>query len=231
MRVTFKVTLLFSILFSINTKAQNLQLHYDFGAERQFITSTVEYANSNEKGNTFMFFDLDYRRTDGASLAYWEILHEFKINSVFEGFNIHVEYNDGLLINADDENPTIGYAIQRAYLAGLGMPIKFGNFTLNTSLSAKYFEGLGDVESQITISWFHMFWDGKITFVGFADFWSQDLFQNGTKYGVFLAEPQLWYNINKTISVGSEVELSKNFLYSDNGAFMARPTIAIKWNM
>lgn len=228
-----KTLVIFIITFfsSQYIKAQNLQLHYDFGAERQFVTSTFEYGKFTEKGNTFMFIDFDYGRTDGTSLGYWEILHEFKINSVFEGFNIHVEYNDGLVIKRDDQSPTLGFPIHRAYLLGVGMPINIGDFTLNTAVSAKYFEAMPDVEAQVTISWFYKFWDNKITFSGFADLWSQDLYYNGTKYGVFLSEPQLWYNINPTFSVGSEVEMSKNFLLSDNGAFMVRPTIAVKWNM
>ena len=97
----------------------------------------------------------------------------------------------------------------------------------------KYFAGYDDnsIDGQLTIVWFHMFFNGKLTFQGFADFWSQDLNNNGIKYGVFLSEPQLWYNINKSISVGSEVEFSKNFVPTDNGKFMVRPTIAVKWNI
>ncbi|MCK5782416.1 MAG: DUF5020 family protein [Flavobacteriales bacterium] len=228
----FSVIALLALFSSGTVKAQNLQLHYDLGAERDFVTSTFEYGKFTEKSNTFMFLDMDYSRTDGAGLAYWEISHEFKINSVYDGFAIHIEYNDGLLFG-DKETPAFGLPINRAYLAGLGSPLKIGNFTINTAIMAKYFEGYKEasVDAQVTLVWFHMFFNGKLTFNGFADFWSQDLYNNGTKYGVFLCEPQLWYNINPSISVGGEVELSKNFIIPDNGAFMARPTVAVKWTI
>ena len=224
--------LIILLLSSFNVDAQNLQLHYDFGEGRDFVTSTFEYGKFTDKSNTYMFFDMDYSRTDGAGLAYWEISHDFKFNSITEGIGLHIEYNDGLLFG-DKEIPAMGWPINRAYLLGVSYPIKIGNFTLNTHLSAKYFEGYSQssVDTQITVAWFQMYWDGKITFSGFADFWSQDLFNNGTKYGVFLCEPQLWYNINSSISVGSEVELSKNFIPADGGEFKARPTIAVKWNI
>jgi len=225
-------TLVIAVFTSTNVKAQNLQLHYDFGEGRDFVTSTFEYGKFTEESNTFMFLDMDYSRTDGAGLAYWEISHDFKFNSLIEGIGLHVEYNDGLLFG-NKETPAMGWPINRAYLTGVSYPIKIGSFTLNTIVSAKYFEGYSQasVDAQITLVWFHMFWDGKITFTGFADLWSQDLNNNGTKYGVFLCEPQLWYNITNSISVGSEVELSKNFIPADGGDFKARPTIAVKWNI
>lgn len=220
------------LLLSLSVKSQNLQLHYDFGEGRDFVTSTFEYGKFTEKNSTFMFLDMDYSRTDGAGLAYWEISHDFKFNSITEGIGLHIEYNDGLLFG-DKATPATGWPITRAYLTGVSYPIKIGNFTLNTHVSAKYFEGYSQasVDAQITVVWFQMFWDGKITFTGFADLWSQDLKNNGTKYGVFLCEPQLWYNINSSISVGSEVELSKNFVPRDGGDFKARPTIAVKWTI
>jgi len=223
---------LFYVLTSLNLNAQNLQVHYDFGKGRDFITSTFEYGKFTEKSNTFMFLDMDYSREDGASLAYWEISHDFKFNSLTEGIGLHLEYNDGLLFG-NKETPALGFPIVRAYILGGSYPIKIGKFTINTMIGAKYFQGYdqSSIDAQITIVWFHMFWKDRITFSGFADFWSQDLNNNGVKYGVFLSEPQLWYNINKSISIGGEVELSKNFVPSDNGKFMARPTIAFKWNI
>lgn len=229
----YSLIVLSALLFTFqNANGQNLQLHYDFGEGRDFVTSTFEYGKFTETSNTYMFFDMDYSRVDGAGLAYWEIGHDFKINSITEGIGVHVEYNDGLLFG-DKEIPAMGWPINRAYLLGVSYPIKIGNFTLNTHVSAKYFEGYSNasVDAQITVAWFQMYLDGKITFTGFADFWSQDLNNDGTKHGVFLCEPQLWYNINESISVGSEVELSQNFIPSDGGEFKTRPTIAVKWNI
>lgn len=38
----------------------NLQLFYDFGNGRQFVTSTFEMFHPDSWGNTFFFVDIDY---------------------------------------------------------------------------------------------------------------------------------------------------------------------------
>lgn len=55
----------------------------------------------------------------------------------------------------------------------------------------------------------------------------------GTDY-VFMSEPQIWFNLNAlkcvpddvALSIGSEVELSNNFVAK---GFFAIPTVAVKW--
>ena len=49
---------------------------------------------------------------------------------------------------------------------------------------------------------------------------------------VILTEPQFWYNFTPHFSVGSEVEISNNFIYNtyDDKTFFINPTVALKWN-
>ena len=49
---------------------------------------------------------------------------------------------------------------------------------------------------------------------------------------VILTEPQFWYNFTPHFSVGSEVEISNNFIYNtyDDQTFFVNPTVALKWN-
>ena len=42
----------------------------------------------------------------------------------------------------------------------------------------------------------------------------------------FLAEPQLWYNATKNLSLGTEIELSNNFVLD---GFRINPTLGIKY--
>jgi len=51
------------------------------------------------------------------------------------------------------------------------------------------------------------------------------------KKTVVLTEPQLWYNLGKHLSIGGEVEFSKNFPSTDptNDDFDIMPTIGLKW--
>ena len=54
-----------------------------------------------------------------------------------------------------------------------------------------------------------------------------------------MAEPQLWFNMNTlkgwkdiNLSVGTEVEISNNFIWNsrgENNRFYAIPTVAAKW--
>ena len=71
---------------------------------------------------------------------------------------------------------------------------------------------------------------------GFADLWYDP---NVKGKLIFLSEPQLWFNMNKlrgwdgiNLSVGTEIELSNNFVWNDKGEndkFYAIPTLALKW--
>ena len=67
------------------------------------------------------------------------------------------------------------------------------------------------------------------------DIWSQDeKLRAGTaatddKEIVFLTEPQIWYNIDSNLSVGTEIEISNNFLPFQK-EIKVMPTIAAKWN-
>ncbi len=66
-------------------RAQNIQLHYDFGRAlydknmdvRPLLTSTVEKFQPDDWGSTFFFVDMDYN-SKGVEQAYWEIARELK---------------------------------------------------------------------------------------------------------------------------------------------------------
>lgn len=46
--------------FPVILSAQNLQLHYDFGQDRKFFTSTLEMFKPDTLGSTFWFVDFDF---------------------------------------------------------------------------------------------------------------------------------------------------------------------------
>ncbi len=225
--------LLFLAIAGTAVKAQNVQLHYDLGKDRSYLTSTVEMFKTDKYGSTFFFIDMDYgvAGVDGVSAAYWEIARGLK---AWEGpFEFHVEYNGGF--GQFKATPFNGaYQMNDAWLFG-------GNYTWNTAdfsriftLQAMYknIRGKNDASFQITGVWTVQMLKNKVTFTGFADFWREDNVvgpvgdTKNTDF-VFLSEPQLWYNVNKQFSVGSELELSSNF--AGHKGFMANPTVAAKW--
>lgn len=242
-----KKVLLIALLFlSLPIMAQNVQLHYDFGRSlyndldktaesngRAALTTTVEMFRPDKFGSTFFFVDMDYNK--GVSGAYWEISRELNFwqQSKMNWLSVHVEYNGGL-------NNVVG-SYDDAFLAGLTYSGHSKDYSKTWSLSVMYKHIADAVDMkgedaeanfQITGVWGISIADGWGSFSGFVDFWRECRpWQNTTH--IFLAEPQLWLNLNKIsgwedvkLSVGAEVELSNNFVAK---GFYAIPTLAVKW--
>jgi len=237
-----KFTLLFLFaMVALVAKSQNLQLHYDFGADRGYLTSTLEKFAPDKYGSTFFFVDFNYDKK-GPTEAYWEIARELKN---WDGpLSVHVEYNGGLhtnvygqLLGVDLRN---SFQINNDYLLGGTYSWNAKDFSKGFSVSAMYKNIQGNTAPhnfQLTGVWYLNMLDGKLAFTGFADFWSEkhtvsnDGFTTDFQDAkfVFLSEPQLWYNLNKNFAVGGEVELGYNF--AGVAGFKACPTLGVKWTM
>jgi hypothetical protein len=219
-----KITFLFLVMVSVMAYSQtNLQLHYDLGEGRNYFTSTIERFKPDAKGSTFFFVDMNYNAT-GPIEAYFEIARELKF---WDGpLSAHIEYNGGLHAEAG-----ASFQINNAYLLGATYSMNSKDFSKGLSLSAMYKNIQGNSSPhnfQLTGVWYMHLLNGKVSFTGFADFWKEKNAFIGTDY-VFLSEPQLWYNLNKTLSVGGEVELAYNF--AGVKGFNACPTLAVKCNL
>ncbi len=225
-------------------RAQNVQLHYDMGhatstdlSGRPNVTTTVELFKPDRWGSTYFFTDVDYY-SDGAAGAYWEISREINFTHNRQ-WAFHVEYNGGA---TSVEHTAIATRFQHALLAGGAWNWANRGFTKTFSLQAmfkQYFKGqYRDAFSgfQLTGVWGITFAQSLLTFSGFADLW-YDKDVDGKL--IFLSEPQLWFNFQALhgwedvhLSLGSEVELSNNFVFDDlgrNNRFRAIPTLAAKW--
>lgn len=209
--------------------AQNIQLHYDMGKGRKYLTSTVEMFKPDKWGNTFFFIDMNYNDNEikGVSLAYFEIARCLKLGS--SPFSFHAEYNGGFGQFA--ANPYNGaYSINNAWLTGIDYTWNNADFSKGFSLKVLYknIRHKQDASFQLTGVWHANFLKNKVTFSGFADFWKEDNIIDGEKKEfTFLSEPQLWFNATSNFSIGSEVELSKGF--AGMSGFNVMPTVAGKW--
>lgn len=224
-----KLVLAFVIsLFGLGAFSQNVQLHYDMGKDRGYLTSTVEMFRPDKTGNTFFFIDFDYGVGDveGVSLSYFEIARCFKLGQ--SPFSWHGEYNGGF--GQFKASPFNGaYTINNAWLTGLDYSWNAADFSRGFSLKALYKNISNTMDDkpnsfQLTAVWYLNFAKGKMSFTGFADFWKEKT-ASGTY--VFLSEPQLWYNFNKNFAAGSEIELSNNFGGMDG--FKVMPTLGAKY--
>ncbi len=206
----------------------NLQLHYDFGKDREFFTTTLERFKPDANGSLFYFIDFNHS-VDGPTEAYWEIARELKFWDA--PFSAHIEYNGGLHY---DSSP-FGLQINNAYLLGGTYSLNSADFSKGISItpSYKYIQKHPNPHNfQLTAVWFLHFFNNKLSFTGFADFWREkktNFFSGNSSSFIFLSEPQLWYNINKTLSVGGEVEFGYNFGAVEG--FRVNPTLGIKCNL
>ncbi len=226
--------LLFAFLFfsTMTLFSQNVQLHYDMGKDRGYLTSTVEMFKPDKFGSTFLFVDMDYSSipgVKGVTLAYWEIARGLKFWDAPVAF--HTEYNGGF---GQWGNGTVGgaYQINDAFLNGVEYSWNAGDFSRGLTLQAlhKYIRGKHDFAFQLTGVWYLHLLNNKVSFTGFADFWREDnVFGNETTQFVILAEPQLWFNFTNHFSAGSEVEFSSNF--GGKKGFHVCPTLGIKYNL
>ena len=234
MKKIFLMALMAVAALSVN--AQNIQLHYDFGrniypdqeAGRQKVTITLEQFKADKWGSWYYFVDLDLSRKFFKS-AYTEISREFSFGSG-SPFAAHVEYDGGLSEAAG--------SFQQAALLGAAYNGHSADFSKTWSvqlLYKRYFKSYDYSRAynsaQLTGVWGLNFAQNKCTFSGFIDFWRGEK-ANGHGQLVILTEPQFWYNFTPHFSVGSEIEISNNFIYNlyDDKTFFINPTLAVKWN-
>lgn len=222
------------LLIMNGTFAQNVQLHYDFGKDRNYLTSTVEMFKPDKWGSTFFFVDMDYNvgEVKGVSMAYWEIARSINLGK--GPLAAHLEYNGGF---GQYYTPDYfgAYQINDSWLAGIDYNYNNEEFTRGFTLQLlyKYIRDKHDASFQLTGVWYMHLLNKKLTFSGFADFWREDSYfitevdmVEVTKY-VFQSEPQLWYNFTENFSLGTEMEIGYNFVPVKG--FRVNPTLGAKW--
>ena len=216
----------------------NVQMHYDLGkaiygdelSNRPLFTATVENFKADKWGNTFFFIDLDFGDNTMKSV-YAEFAREFNLGK--SPFAAHVEYNGGLS----------GFgSYNDAYLAGAAWNWANKDFSKTFSFQLLYKHLANQPSSnkhswQLTTVWGIHFANGLCSFTGFADLWHDN---SVTGNLIFCSEPQFWFNLNALegvddnfkLSVGGELELTKNMVWPADGLndnFYAIPALGVKW--
>ncbi len=228
----------------------NLQLHYDFGSdktEREYFTSTITDFTMDEWGGWFWMVDVDYNAPFGAKSAsamYLEIERYIKIpwlkDTKLSGLMLHLEYQDGFQWGGGEYNGvpyTYGAGSYcDAINAGFAYQTYFAKIAtvFQQSVLIRFDRGSdNNPHWQTSTAWVTNFMNNKITFTGCLDVWSQEDFYTfddaDDQMVTFLMEPQLWYNLHKHISLGGEIEITKNWTPATD-ELVINPTLAVKWN-
>lgn len=215
----FRKNIIIMLILSNMAFAQNLQLHYEASADREYLVSTLEMFKPDQYGSTFWFVDMEYDApgVKGVSLAYWEIARAFSLP--VNNLSATVQYNDGVA--------NFG-SLGQVWLLGVNYYLDLGFVALPLDFLYRSAQGANSPDFQCTTTWFIPLLDGNLEFSGFIDLWSQDKDGGEGKELVLLAEPQIWYNANEHVSIGSEVEINKNFPVGPTD-IQALPTLGIRW--
>ena len=223
------------------SKAQNLQVMYDFGGERQYITTTFEMYKADKWGGTFFFVDFyhdgkNHPNNKGMMGTYMEIERalNFWQNSKLKDLSAHVEYAGGLgVYNVGDD--IFGYNISNAWMFGAEYFFHSKDYRNTLTVAALYKTIIGGKQAvplQFSLAWGmqDLFNVKGLRFSGFADFWWEEntwsdvngnviVDENGnpiTTQFSFITEPQIWYSVGQffncpNLNIGGEVEMSYNF--------------------
>ncbi len=215
--------------FAYSAKAQSdLQVYYDFGKDRKYVSSTFETYKADKWGDTFLFADFYFTDIDdrdaGMSSAsngsYFEIERglNFWQDSKLKDLGIWIEY-DGSTWGASMICLGAKYFLHSA------------DFKNTATLSLMYDQNIkmfkSDIPFKFTASWGmqDIFNLKNLRFSGFIDIWGQE-----TVHGdmCVLFEPQLWYCLDgEHLNIGTEIEVSYNFAGHDG--FMVNPCLGVKW--
>ena len=239
-----------ALAFGQMAKAQNVQMFYDFGKDRQYITTTFEMYKADKFGDTFWFIDHNFATSSqydaGVASAvngtYFEIERgiNFWQDSALKDLSAHVEY-DGSSWGAGIVCLGAKYFLHSADYSNM--------LTLYLMYDQHIGVGSADIPVKFSAVWGmnNLFGARGLVFSGFADFWWEDhewyaVAQNpdaepGITKCVFISEPQLWYNIGhffncENLYIGGEVEVSCNFsgkVAAATRGWEVNPAAGIKW--
>ncbi len=200
--------------------AQDLQLHYDFGTDRHYFTTTLAMFKPDEYGATFLFIDMNYDQPQGhrsASQAYMEISRY--VNLPLKNCQATLQYNDG----------TAPWGpMGPIWLAGTRILFPGLPFSFSADFLYRFDPRASDGrDGQLTLVWNAPCLNHHLMLSGFMDLWSSKSSADTGRKAVLLSEPQFWFPLGSHLNLGSEVEVSHNLISSD---WTINPTLAVKWN-
>lgn len=219
------ITLIFLSLFCASAFSQTLQLHYDTRHTidtkrnpRNFLTLYFEYFKTLDTGHmvikpgSFLLkTQADFNGDkDNIGKYYMQVSQEFRFwrPKVF----IDVQYSGGLGITTPRQ---YSYYIVNAYSVGVSYPFRIGQAYLSSILFYKYVPYKKPSSDFLYTMYFYRgLFNYKAEFAGDFSIWTENRNHgddataglSGKRF-YFFAEPQVWYNLNRRLAVGSKVNM------------------------
>ncbi len=233
-------TILLSVFltFALSGQAQQLQLHYDFRHsvdpalnKRNFTSLTFEYVKSNDSSGSFLLkMQTDF---SGGANNVGQLFLQVSKNLRYWRPKIYLSlmYSGGLGVAP----PAYGYYLTNSFGVGAAYPFQWKGAWLSASVNYRYTTFVKPShDSQLTLYFGKGFFRYKLMVAGSFVGWSENRNQgtdltNGQrgKKVAFFADPQVWLNVTKTVSVGSRAYLYYHVLTPEN-RLQIYPTLAVK---
>ena len=148
---------------------------------------------------------------------------------------LEVKYSGGLGIA---EPGAYGFYIANSYSLGVVVPFQWNDVFLSASLDFSYTAfALPSHDVLASIYWWKGLWDYLVDLAGDVQIWTQNENQGTSltanlrgKRTSFYGEPQIWFNVDRSFSVGSKVNLYYNILTLD-GTLQIYPTLAVRYRL
>lgn len=225
--------------------SQTLQLHYDIrhsidpkNNAKNFPTLYFEYFKTQDSGKSFikpgsflLKMQADFfGEKDNLGKFYMQVSQSFRFwkPKIF----LNIQYSGGLGIT---EPRQYSYYIINTYSLGLSYPFKWGSAYMSSVLNYKYVpykKASNDV--LYTLYWWKGILNYKAELAGDFSIWTENK-NHGDDYTkdmhgkrfYFFAEPQFWYNANKTFALGTKIIMNYHVLTTGN-VLQVYPTIAVR---
>lgn len=232
-------------LFSTLLSAQNLQLHYDLRHTvdparnpHNFPTLYFEYFKSRDSGHAFIKPSSFLLKTEADLQGSGNNIGKFylQISQSFRCWKpkifLQLQYSGGAGIT---EPKQYSYYITNTYAAGIETHLMWKGTLFSSVLFYKYVPYTRPTHDFLyTLYWWRGLFHYKLELPGDFSIWTENKDHGdaataglrGKRFS-FFAEPQIWYNLNPVLAVGSKI----NFYYHVNtveNVLQMYPTIAVK---
>jgi hypothetical protein len=239
------VLVLTIMLLTLPIAAQNLQFHYDLRHTvsptqnpHNFPTLYFEYFKKQDSGHSFVKPGSFLLKTEADLFGSNNNIGKFflQVSQSFRFWKpkifLSLQYSGGGGIT---EPKQYSYYIANTFSAGAECPFQWKAIFFTAQLYYRYVPYQRPSQDFLyTLYWWKGLLNYRLEVAGDFSIWTENKDHgDGTTPGpnakrfFFFAEPQIWYNINKKISIGSKV----NLFYHVNtpaGLLQIAPTLAIK---
>lgn len=234
-----------TLFLPISLPAQNLQLHYDLRhtidpshTTNDFPTLYFEYFKARDSGHSFIkpgsFLLKTQADLTGAGhnigKFYFQVSQSFRCwkPKIF----LSLQYSGGLGVT---EPKQYSYYINNTFSAGAEYPFQWKGAFFSSVLDYKYVPYTRPSHDFLyTFYWWKGLLHYKWDFSGDLSCWTENK-DHGDDYTsgmggrrfFFFAEPQIWFNLNKMVALGTKINLFYHVNTPDD-LLQAYPTAAIK---